>query len=164
MLRGGYPTAIIFRGWVSHDAPLKIFIDRLREQGRQEVTCSLPGEWMGVHEASLLFQDPVQLEGEAYLADDYVVLHCNAATIAQIPCSICNEWVAQSIEVLALTQAEPIADAVKGAIDFGPTVRDALLLEVPHFLECHGGHCPQRQQLQLLLKTQSHTNNPFKDL
>jgi uncharacterized metal-binding protein YceD (DUF177 family) len=148
------------------ESPLRIFIDRLREQGKQDITCILGPDFVGVSEAQLEFVDPVAVSGEAYLADDYMVLHGRASTQARVPCNICNEWVTIPVEADEIYQAEPLSEAVKGVIDFGPTVRDALLLEVPQFVECGEGHCPQREVIDHLLHKESDqsASNPFQNL
>jgi uncharacterized metal-binding protein YceD (DUF177 family) len=144
---------------------LAIFVDRLREQGAETVACTLPGAFMEIEEPALAFRDPINVHGEVYLAEEYAVFHGDASTLASIPCSICNEWVRTPVAVTDFNHAEPIENAVKGMIDFGPIVRDALLVEVPQYVECSGGNCPHRAELSSFLKHEKHASpNPFKDL
>jgi uncharacterized metal-binding protein YceD (DUF177 family) len=143
---------------------LVFFIDRLQEQEAEEVVCQLPPTSMEVDEPTLAFREPVNIQGEAYLADNYVVFHGSATTQASIPCTVCNEWVAIPVKLEEFYHAEPVEQAVKGAIDFGPIIRDALLLEVPQFAECGGGQCPKRAELVPFLRAEKPAASPFKDL
>jgi uncharacterized metal-binding protein YceD (DUF177 family) len=148
---------------------LKIYIDRLKGGQTLKLEESLPPDFLDVHEEDLLFAEPVRLKGEAYLANEHLIIHLNIETTACLPCSICNDPVHLPISIKNIYLTEPL-DEIKGAIfDITGEVRESILLQTPLFTECHGGKCPERDALQQFLKlpqnsTEDIANFPFADL
>ncbi len=152
---------------------LKIYIDRLREGNSETLNATLPPAILDVQEEELSFPAEVRVSGDVYLADDHLVADLNAQTIDLLPCSICNEPVKILINVRNHYATEPLSDIRSAIYDLTPAVREALLLQVPQFIECNEGNCPERETLKKYLhqatspKTKSDTEQthfPFSDL
>jgi len=121
----------------------KIFVEQLRDGHSEALDESFAPEFLDVNERDLKFTDPVAIQGEAYLADDTLVLHVDLKTYATIPCSICNEPVKTPVDI-------------KGGIyNFQEILRETILLETPALSECNQGKCPQRKALEQYLKKES---------
>lgn len=146
----------------------KIYIDRLRDGKREEFSFSISHDFMGVCENELRIVGDLNAEGSAYTTDDYLIIQLNLSLKAELPCSICNEPVAYEIAIEDFYHAEPLEE-IRGAVfDYSDLVREALLLEVPAFIECEG-KCPQRSQIENFLSKEENVPEvkeyfPFESL
>lgn len=137
------------------DERFKIYVEQLRDGHIEKLAETFEPAILEVQDADLFFADPVEMHGDAYLADDMLVMHVAASTYANIPCRICNEPVKVKVGFEGFYHAVPL-DEVKGGIyNYHPVLRETLLLEVPPLAECHQGKCPQRKTLQKYLKKES---------
>lgn len=131
---------------------LKIYVDRLKDGHVEKINEKLLPNFIGIEDENLLFIDPVDINGEAYLADDRLVVHLNLLTYARSPCIVCNREVAIKLAVANYYHTEEIKN-IKGAVfDLSDLLREMILLEVPQFVECRDGKCPERKQLEPFLK------------
>lgn len=136
-----------------NDEAFKIYVEQLRDGHVHKIKEIHAPDFLDVHEDELRFEKPVDVEGEAYLADDKLILHLNISTHAIIPCSICNGPVDVEIQLPNFYHMEEPENIKSGIFDFGEVLREAILLEVPAFGECHQGNCPERAQVAHYLKT-----------
>ena len=147
----------------------KIWIDRLGEGHVQKINGSFDPAFLEIDEKELKFSAPVQAAGEAYLADRHLVIHLKAQTKATVPCAICNEMTDMELKVENFYHSEAIEEIPSAVFDFSGPLRDALLIELPHYFECCGGNCPERENLVPYLRSAPKTegkksNFPFADL
>lgn len=139
------------------DERFKIYVDRLRTGELEVVKESLSPEFLDVKEKDLSYEDPVELQGEAYLADEMLILRFAIRTFATIPCRICNKKVKSPISVPQLYHALPI-DEIKGSVfNFKEILREAVILETPAMAEC-AGDCPERAVIGRYLKNKKNRN------
>jgi uncharacterized metal-binding protein YceD (DUF177 family) len=139
---------------------LKIYIDRLKGGQTFKIDETLSPEFLDINEEDLLFERPVRLKGEAYLANEHLIIHLHVETQASLPCSICNDPVHIPVVIKNIYLSEPLVE-IKGAIfDMTNEIRESILLQVPLFTECHNGKCPERENLKQFLKhTQKESKN-----
>ena len=151
----------------------KIFIDRLKDGHSQKISEEVSSEFLDMDEQDLSFAEKVTVEGESYLADDHIILHLKITTSSFVPCSICNEIFEFPIEIDDFYHAESLEEIPAAIFDFSSQIREAILLQVPPFSECHEGNCPERKLITPFLKkldetslkkTQLNTHFPFADL
>lgn len=141
------------------DERFKIYIDQLRNGEVETLSEEFTPEFMDVNEQDLKFTDPVKVQGEAYLAEDELMLHLDIETTCIIPCSICNEPVKVPIKISGSYHAVPLNE-VKGAVfHFQELLRETILLSTPILAECKQGKCPQRSSLQKYLKPESSSDS-----
>ena len=126
----------------------KIYIDRLREGREEVVDFTADATFIEVADE---FSEPVRVYGVAYLAHDHLILRLNIVTEAGAICAICNEPVTSTIEIKDFYQTVELAKIPHFVFNFTSLVRDAILLQAPHVVEC-GGSCPYREQLRGYLK------------
>jgi uncharacterized metal-binding protein YceD (DUF177 family) len=153
------------------DDVFKIYIDQLRDGHEDKIHEKLDPGFLEIREPDLAFEEPVELEGVAYLAEHELVLHWNIKTKALIPCSICNDPVNVPIHIHNFYYSEPLAEIKSGVYNFKNLLRETILLEVPPFTECSGGKCPKRKEYSKYLKEpskqpsdQEEGYHPFADL
>jgi uncharacterized metal-binding protein YceD (DUF177 family) len=131
---------------------LKIYIDRLKGGQTQKIDEILSPDFLDIHEEDLLFKDPIKIQAEVYIADAYLVIHLTAETRAYLPCSICNEPVQIPVAIKQFPITQELSE-IKGAIfDLEEKIRETILLQVPLFIECHQGKCPERENIKRFLK------------
>lgn len=130
----------------------KIYVDRLRGGKEQHFDESLDPSFLEIDESDLKFDKDVQLKGNAYIAEDELILHWDIKAEAIIPCSICNQPVPVEIEIENCYQSIPLEEIRTGVFDFKECLRETILVEVPPFAECNGGHCPKREELKSFFK------------
>lgn len=150
------------------DNPFVIQIDTLKGGSVKKFNASFSSDFLDVNESDLCFKDKVQVSGETYLTDEDLVIHFNASTFAQIPCSICNRWVSLPLSVNGFYHTEPLTEIPGVIFDFRSIIREALLVELPKIAECNG-NCSERKDLSSYLhsKTPKDDSNqyfPFNDL
>jgi hypothetical protein len=150
----------------------KIYIDRLKDRHVQKIEEAFNPSFLEVDEEELQFDLPVTVRGEAYLTDDHLIIHLSAATMAEMPCSVCNKMIKTPLTVGNFYHAEPLSEIREAIYDFGEALREALLIELPRTIECNGsalgqqGTCPSRETLAPYLReeTRSETYFPFADI
>lgn len=153
------------------DESFRIYVEQLRDGQIETLAEIFSPEFLNVKEKDLAFIDPVNISGEAYLADDMLVLHLNVDTLATMPCRICNETFKHEIRIKDFYHAESV-DEIKGRVfDFHNVLREAIILETPPLAECHQGKCPKRKTLQKFFKPEGVAKGeedegyrPFADL
>lgn len=150
-----------------------IYINPLKKGKVEAIDQVFSPDFLDVREEDLEFKFDVAVKGEAYVADEDLILHLDIGTKATIPCSICNEPVDVDVELEGFYYVEPLINIKSGVFDMRETIRDAILLETPAFVECHGGTCPQRNQIEKYLTHPMEEGEdgegigdyrPFKDL
>jgi uncharacterized metal-binding protein YceD (DUF177 family) len=144
------------------DDRFKIYVDRLRDHDLKIHETFKP-DFLDVKEEHLKFSYPVALKGEAYLADDTLVMHLNVATEAEIPCSVCNEMTKVEIAIPEFYLAVPLNEIKGGIYDYSEALREEIVLAVPQFAECSGGTCPQRKELEKFLKKPGENDSPEEE-
>lgn len=148
--------------------PFQIFIDRLHDGVVEAISFEATPDFLSVTEKELKFLDPVEISGEAYLAESELVFRLSVSTMAQMPCSICNQETKYPIQIDNLYYTKPLSEISGHTFDFSEGVREAVLLEVPFVVECNGGNCPERKNIEKFLAPPEHQDEdrwqPFKDL
>ena len=134
------------------DDRFRVFVEQLRLGNTEEIDETFSPDFLEINERELSFSKPVSVRGQVYLADEVLVLHLDAYTVATMPCAICNDPVDVEIAIKGFYHAVPLEE-IKGAIyDFREVLRETILLEVPILVECHQGKCPQRKSLEKYFK------------
>lgn len=151
------------------DDAFKIYVEQLRDGHVEKLEESFSPEFLDVQEKELTFKGPVSFHGEAYLANDDLVLRFSVLCHYQLPCVICNQPVEQELEVQNYYHSVPLTEVKSGIFNFRDSLREVVLLEVPQFAECAGG-CPERKEIAKYLKEPSSKDEeeegyqPFADL
>lgn len=114
-------------------------------------------------DADLAFTSSITLRGNAYLAEDHLVIQVNISGAASLPCCVCNTPVTIPFNHKNLYITKPLTDLHAGRFDFKDDLREAILLELPSFAECHGGKCPERTQIECYLKHPSMSETKQKE-
>ena len=130
----------------------KVFVEQLRSGNVEQLLEELDPSFLDVREKELAFNDPVLLKGEAYLAEDDLILHFGISTFAELPCSICNETVKVPINVQNVYHHEPLSEIKGGVFNMLNVLREAVLLEIPSFAECNNGNCVKRKDLEKYIR------------
>jgi len=143
----------------------KIYIDRLTQGKGEHIEESLSPEFLDVDEADLAFQKNVLIRGEAYLTGDHLVLRLKVEAKVLMPCAICNEMVEIPIEIEQFYHTKELEAIPSHVYDFTTELREAILLEVPSFVECKR-NCPERAKLKKYFHKEESEggNNPFSNL
>lgn len=134
------------------DDHFRIFVEQLREKPVEQVQEEYSPEFLDVQERDLSFKSPVSLSGQAYLAEEMLVLCFDIKTAAIIPCRICNEPVEVDIVIQGFYHAVPLEEIKSGIYDFKELLRETILIEAPILAECHEGNCPHRIGMEKFLK------------
>ena len=143
-------------------------LDRLLDGKREKIRGGFDPAFLQVQEEELKFPSPVFVEGEAYLAESDLVVLLSAVTKAMMPCAVCNEMWEVEVHVNHFYHTQPV-DELKGKeFDWSVPLREALLTELPHYVECNNGKCPKREEIVAYLKEPSKkektTHFPFAGL
>jgi uncharacterized metal-binding protein YceD (DUF177 family) len=152
---------------------LKIFIDRLKDGHIEKFSFQAPSAFLDLNEKDLTCSGLIEIQGEAYIATDHLILKLELSTTISMPCSICNEQTEIKLHVPDFYHAEPLHE-IKGAVfDYTECLREDILIQIPQFTECHGGKCPERENIKNFLKKETSSTSssasstvhfPFSDL
>ena len=126
---------------------LKIYIDRLTGEKTESIRESADAALMDIHEKELCFPSPIDIDGTVYLAGDHLVLHLKVETEAIQPCAICNNMVTSRITLDDFYHTVPLDDCKEAVYNYTDVLREAILLEIPQFVECHHG-CPEHSAIK----------------
>lgn len=124
-----------------------LFIDRLQSGKTEKIKEILSSEFLDIHEAELTFSDKVFIDGEAYLANEHLIIQLEVKLTATLPCSICNHPTELPLELHRFYHTEEIGQIKSHIYNYSSALREAILLEVPSFVEC-GDNCPNRDELK----------------
>ena len=139
----------------------KIYVDRLKGGQNEEIDETVLPEALEIEdEKEVAFPASIHVFGEAYLAEDHLVLHLNISTKAMLPCAICNEKFTVPIELSNVYLSTPLSEIPGAAFDYASEAREAIFLQLPVYFECHEGSCPERKQLNNYLKQPSSAPKP----
>ncbi len=151
------------------DDRFKIYVEQLRDGHTEQISEVFSPAFLEVQEDNLRYVEDVSVRGEAYLADDDLILNVSIQTSAQLPCIICNEPVAVPIHIEGFYHAEPLANIKSGIFNYKDVLREDVILETPKFAECQG-KCPQRKVMAKYFSKETEGPNqeegyhPFSDL
>lgn len=149
-----------------------IYIERLRGGRIDKINESFSPNFLDLSEDDLKFTEEVTVQGEAYLAEEALILHFEIHAQGLIPCTICNEPVKVEVNVHNFYHTVPIRELKKGVYNFKDVVREAILIDTPPFAECDHGNCRARTEIQKYLakpktdgeKNSGDTYHPFANL
>lgn len=144
----------------------KIYVDRLGLGKQQLIDEQVESKEFPLADEALRVASPLEIRGEAYTAQDQLVLHLKAGVTFLVPCAVCNEWTELPIQLEELYITEPLAAIRGGVYSFEEKLREELLLAVPYVYEC-GGSCPKRSEIKTFLKNENPEGDrfhPFADL
>lgn len=145
---------------------LLIYIDRLEEGKEHIIEDSLDPSFMELNEKELQFKKNIIFNAKAYVANDYLVIQGKVKAYPILPCLVCNEPTESPIEIDHFYHTEKLSD-IKGArFDYLELLRELILINIPHFIECSKGNCPERKNISQFLKKQEKTDAtyPFNSL
>lgn len=153
------------------DDAFKIYVEQLREGHIEKIEEKLSPEFLDVHDRDLDYSDPVSITGEAYLAENELIINLDIFTQAILPCVICMEPVKVDVKVQGHYYAIQLVQIKGGIFNFKNMLREVIILETPAFTECQGD-CPRRKEVAKFLKKESPQGKngsdegyqPFSDL
>ncbi len=150
------------------NSPFQVWIDRLKSGQTQLINESFTPEFLDLQEKELILDSPVIVKGEAYLTESELILHIKASTQATMPCAICNQMVHIELLIKDFYHAQPLSEIPTGIYDYQEPLREALLIELPKYVECNPGKCPERSVIAPYMrsekKTEENTHFPFSNL
>lgn len=131
---------------------LKVYIDRLKEGSAEKFTGQVPSSFLDLGDRELVCTSPITLKGEAYLASDHLIIKLDIKTSFMMPCLVCNEMTHIDVHVPDFTHAEPLSSIPGSIFDISDLIREDILVQLPQFIECNGGSCPEREEIKKYLK------------
>lgn len=146
---------------------LCVYIDRLKGDSEEEIAETLDPQALDIQESDeLTVTDPVNVEGRAYITDEYLVIDLDVTASITMPCAFCNHDFALNVDVKHSIHEEPVSDIKHGVFDLIPLVREAIFLEVPLYPLCGGKVCLHRSEIEKYLKKESVEEGyqPFIDI
>jgi uncharacterized metal-binding protein YceD (DUF177 family) len=150
------------------NSPFQIWIDRLKSGQSQLINESFTPDFLDIREDELQLNSPVVAVGEAYLTENELILRLKASTRALMPCAVCNQMIQFELSVKDFYHAQPLSEVPSGIYDYQAPLREALLIELPRYVECNQGKCPDRKVIAPYLrsekKVEENTHFPFSNL
>lgn len=145
----------------------EILIDRLRNGVTQKIDGAFEPDFLGIQEDELQFPKKIQVSGETYLAEDHLVLRLKASTSAKMPCNVCNRMIEIELKIENFYHTEPLEEIRSGVFNYNEALREALLIELPQYVECNGGKCKERASIAPYMRAKpkdEKTHFPFADM
>ena len=129
-----------------------IFIERLREGKVQTIDETLDPAFLDIDEKDIGFKSPIVLSGEAYLAEDWLIVRLKIETQATLVCAVCNDSFPFHLHIDDLTHQEPLENIRDSTYDLLPLIRETILLEVPFYPQCGFSECKNRKEIEKYIK------------
>ena len=151
---------------------LKVYIERLQGSKTQKIDEILNASEISLQDDGLKFKDPIHVEGDAYVTDEWLIVQLHIHTQVIIPCALCNEAMTLELSCANFIEEIPL-DEIRGQVyDLAALIREAILLEIPFYPQCGGTSCLNRDKIEKYLSKESkskkgkkeETHNPFRDL
>lgn len=144
----------------------KIYVDRLRFGKVEKINENFDSSFLNVEDEDLCFNDKVRVNGSAYIAADELVININVKTQVSMLCCVCNNAVLKNVEIESFYYVESLNNIKHMVFDFRDVLRETILLEVPHFVECDNGKCRERKEIEnyCCREKKKHFNQPFEKL
>jgi uncharacterized metal-binding protein YceD (DUF177 family) len=152
------------------DNTLKLYIARLQVQEEEEIKEILSPKFLEIEETDLSFNTPVYIQGKAYITGDHLIIQLNIKTKATLPCNICNKSTDIILELNNFYYTESLETIKKGVFDYQKPIREAIILEVPQFIECNNGNCIERKNIdnyivkEKITTKENDTRLPFSNI
>lgn len=143
--------AFSYHHYFKMEDAFKIYVEQLRDGHVEELDEVYDPSFLGIDEKDVSFMDPVRVKGQAYLAEDELILHLNIETEVILPCVVCNDRVKVPIAIHNTIQAIPLSEVKGGVMNMKMLLREVILLDTPVFAECDG-KCPRRNEIAKYLK------------
>jgi uncharacterized metal-binding protein YceD (DUF177 family) len=152
---------------------LKIFVDRLHGGKSELITEELDPGFMDISEKEVAFKDPIKVEGEAYLAEDWLIVRLSIIAHATLQCALCNDTFRFPIHLQDMMHEEPLENIREATYDLLPLIRESILLEIPFYPQCGITKCNKRQEVEKYLKKEPKVqeekkgingHKPFQDM
>ena len=131
---------------------LTVNIDQLKKKSTEEIKVSANADILDIHVDDFYFHGTLDIQGEAYLASNNLILHLDLSAYAFVNCSICTKETEFPVQLHNFYHVEPLENLKRSIFDYSQLIKEELLLEVPRFKECNGGKCPEREALSQYLK------------
>jgi len=139
-----------------------IYVRRLGGGKHEQIDLSFPGSLLS--EGERLFPEAIAVTGQAYLAEDHLVMQFDIDTEVQMPCSICNGAVTVPVINENFYSTVPLEEIKTDVYNFSDQIQEAILLEIPQFVECEGG-CKERSSLgNYFARNSDEVHHPFASL
>lgn len=136
-----------------------IYIERLRSGKSQAINVSIDPAFMDIQEKELVFKEPIIAIGEAYLADDWLIVRLQIAAFAELRCAVCNDLFRYPISIQEMTHEEPLENIPEKTFDILPLLRETILLEIPFYPQCGIDKCKNRNEVEKYIKKESDGKN-----
>lgn len=132
-----------------------ICLEQLKDGKSYPFDLDLTPSLLEIGDEELQFDSPIHLKASSYLAEDHIVVQAEIKGRAQLPCSVCNQPVKITFKLKNVYMTKPLSELSGGRFSFKDDLREAILLEIPSFVECNEGQCPERVEIERYLKPTS---------
>ena len=144
---------------------LPLFIDRLTEGRTETIQESIDPVLLAISDDEICCTEPVEVSGEAYLAEDFLVISLAIKARCGLVCRFCNESFSYPITISSRLEEVALEEIHGACFDLLPLVRELVLLELPLYPQCGGESCNNRSRIEPYLTKKDETvHTPFKDL
>ena len=149
------------------ESHLFIDLNRLRHEESEPFDVMLDPQVLELSaNDSIEVTEPVHATGTASIVDDELIIDLSVEGTLKMRCSTCHEPFAFAVDVTDDVSTHSLEEIKSATFDVKDIIREAFLLEIPHFPQCGGKSCLNRDKIQKYLKKEGteDTYSPFKDL
>lgn len=133
----------------------KIYVDRLHSGNVEPIREIFDPAFLEQNTEELAYTKNIEVNGEAYVAENELIIHLDIHTVASVPCKICNQPIEIPVDLRGVYLVESLDNVKSGVFNFKELLREAILLEAPQFTECSNGKCPERDTITNFLSSSS---------
>jgi hypothetical protein len=149
------------------DPLFNIYTDQLRSEQIMHINMFASPDFLDMAENEPIFTAPIFFKGQAYIANNYLIISLLIETKGQMPCSICNTMTPLPITIKNFIHTESLEQLTSSVFNYSTVAREEIILALPQFIECHNGKCPDRAHIAKYIKEKKSIpphNFPFTDL
>ncbi len=147
-----------FSFWRLMPPELNIYIDRLRGGRKEAIDLKHSSAFLAISDVT--FRDLLLVQGEAYLASSHLIIQLKVQAEVFLKCIVCNESINKKIKICHFYHAEELTSKTKQIYNYSVPLRDAILLEIPCFAECHG-NCLKRKELEKYMQSKEKNDSAY---
>lgn len=131
---------------------LNITLDHLRSGKIQKFNDHIDQDFLEISNEDISFCSKLNIVGQAYLADNFLIMNLSLKIDCLIPCKICNIGQKHTINISNFyhsTSLDEIDNQVFNPLD---VIKEVILAEAPNLCECNDNNCPERKHIKKYLK------------
>lgn len=133
-----------------------VYVDRIRDGSQVDLNEVSSPAFLDIdNDPEIRPSQDVSFSGNAYIADDWLIIQGSIETTLMMRCAMCSELFEFPVHITDWMHEEPIENCTSGTFSYEQLIRESVLLEAPFYALCGGKVCLHREEVSVYLSKAS---------